>query len=164
MGKWIGALMMVVLFVGFGVRGIPGVHAQDAAAVPAPAAGAATLSKAVMETERFMKMFSDPLADKLKEAMALEPASPRDWRKVEDLAQSGAEIANLILIREGDEPEKTPEWKDMTKGMFEASVAMAEAAGRKDYAGTKAKYLGLVQACNTCHQKIDPDTLPVIEP
>lgn len=155
MWKWFAVLAVVALMAGLGAQGIQAVYAQDE---PAP-----TLSQPVMKTERFMKRFSDPLIDTLKEMLAQEPASPRDWRKIEDEAQSGAEIANLIAIRTGEEESK-PEWKEMTKGMFDASIALGDSAKKRDYADAKAKFEGLVQSCNTCHQKIDPDTLPVIEP
>ena len=110
-----------------------------------------------------MKKFADPLVENLKQLLAQEPATPRDWRKVEDEAGSGAEVAVLVGIRVG-EHESKPEWQEMTKAMYDASVALTASAAKKDYADTKAKYEGLVQSCNACHQKIDPDTLPVIEP
>lgn len=159
MRKWIVAIAVLAALAGAGAWNLSGVYAQEAAA---PAA-APVFPGPVMETERFMKKFADPLVENLKTLLAQEPATPRDWRKVEDEAGSGAEVAVLVGIRVG-EHESKPEWQEMTKAMYDASVALTASAAKKDYADTKAKYEALVQSCNACHQKIDPDTLPVIEP
>ena len=153
MSKWIAALMVGALVLGVCGYNLRAVYAQDAP----------TLSQPVMETGRFMKKFTDPLMESLHEKLAQEPTSPRDWRGVEDEASSGAEIANLVAIR-NDEDAQHPEWQDMTKVMFDASVALAASAKERDYAASKTNYEALVNSCNACHQKIDPETLPVIEP
>lgn len=153
MSKWIAVLMVVALILGLGGYELRAVYAQDTP----------TLSQPVMETGRFMKKFTDPLIESLHEKLAEEPASPREWRSLEDEASSGAEIANLIAIR-NDEDAQHAEWKEMTTVMFDASVALAASAKERDYAASKTNYEVLVNSCNGCHQKIDPETLPVIEP
>ncbi len=159
MWKWCIALTLLALAGGLMGQNLHAVYAQDTQEVQA----APALSQPVMKTERFMKKFADPLADTLHEMLANDPGSPREWRKVEDEASSGAEIANLIAIR-NDEDAQNPEWQELTKGMFDASIALAEAAKTRDFAATKMKYEALVASCNACHTKIDPETLPVIEP
>jgi cytochrome c556 len=153
MWKWIAALLLVVP-----IAGVCGVELRAAFAQDKP-----TLSQPVMETERFMKKFTDPLMENLHEALAVEPASPRDWRSLEDEAASGAEIANLVAIR-NDEDAQHAEWQDMTKVMYDAAVTLSESAKVRDYATSQTNYQALVESCNACHQKIDPETLPVIEP
>ncbi len=153
MWKWFAGLLMVALVVT-----VCGVEMRQAFAQEKPA-----LSQPVMETGRFMKKFADPLMENLHEAMAQEPASPRDWRNLEDEAGSGAEVANLIAIR-NDEYSQNPEWQNLTKAMFDASVALAESAKARDFAASQTNYTALVESCNKCHQVIDPETLPVIEP
>lgn len=153
MWKWFAVVLMVALMVT-----VCGVEMRQAFAQEKPA-----LSQPVMETGRFMKKFADPLMESLHEALAQEPASPRDWRSLEDEAGSGAEIANLIAIR-NDEYSQNPEWQNMTKAMFDASVALAESAKARDFAASQTNYNAVVESCNKCHQAIDPETLPVIEP
>lgn len=153
MSKWIAALMvgaLVAVVYGFGLRAV---EAQDKP----------TLSQPVMETGRFMKKFTDPLMESLHEKLATEPATPRDWRALEDEAASGAEVANLIAIRNDDDSQHA-EWQEMTKVMYDAAVVLSESAKARDFAASKTNYEALVQSCNACHQKIDPETLPVIEP
>lgn len=158
MMKWTSAIGLGVLAAVVGLVGIswvstetPRVEAAEAGITP------------VMNTERLMKVFADPIVATLKEAMKEAPATPKGWRVIQDQGDAAAEVANLTMLRQG-EHEDTPEWKQYALLMHQAGVALAEAAGKRDFAEVTAKYQGLVQSCNECHKKFEPDIAPEILP
>lgn len=158
MMKWtgaigLGALAAVVGLVGISWNWVEAPRAEAAEAAIAP----------VMNTDRLMKVFADPIALTLKEAMKEAPTTPKGWRIIQDQGDAAAEVANLTMLRQG-EHEDTPEWKQYALLMHQAGVALAEAAGKRDFAEVTAKYQGLVQSCNECHKKFEPDIAPEIIP
>jgi hypothetical protein len=156
--KWKGAICAGALAVSAGVGATAWVSGNTSR-VEAAETGIAP----VMNTERLMKVFADPIAVTLKEAMKEAPATPKGWRIIQDQGDAAAEVANLTMLRQG-EHEETPEWKQYALMMHQAGVALAEAAGKRDFAEVTAKYQGLVQSCNECHKKFEPDTAPEIIP
>ena len=170
------AVIAACALLAIGLVSTPWVYAQAPApapaATPAPAAAPAPAPAAapaaagivpIMKTERLMKVFADPITEKLKEATKEAPAAPKGWRVIQDQGEAAAEVANLTMMREG-EHENTPEWDQYAEKMKTAGLALADAAAKKDFADVQAKYQVLVQSCNECHKKYEPDTAPEILP
>lgn len=154
--KWM-AVFGACALLGAGIISTGLVFAQEAAA---PAAGPMA---PVMTTDRLMKVFADPVAETLKGAVKEAPATPKGWRVIQDQGEAAAEVAILTMLREG-EHENAPEWDQFAETMKKAGLALAESAGKKDFADVQAKYQALIQSCNECHKKFEPDTAPEILP
>lgn len=149
--KWFAFVCCCALFAA-GAVSTPWVFAQDAAPT-AP----------VMKTDRLMKVFADPIVETLKGAVKEAPTTPKGWRVIQDQGEATAEVAILTMMREG-EHENTPEWDQLADAMKKAGLALAEAAGKKDFADVQAKTTALIASCNECHKKFEPDTAPEILP
>ncbi|GMW03280.1 MAG: hypothetical protein AMXMBFR84_44140 [Candidatus Hydrogenedentota bacterium] len=116
---------------------------------------------AVLDAHQVMSLFVDPFFVKIQEGLAQEP-DRRGWRTVRESALASAESANLLFLyvpAEGGD-----DWKTMTVEMRVASYELYKTVKATDYEGSKAKYLTLVESCNKCHQRFEPETAPKIEP
>src|SRR5688572_14157681 len=79
----------------------------------APAGGESSANKAAQELPRpvldmhhLMELFSEPYFERLKEEMQTAPADDRGWKHLVERGQEGAEIANLVAIREVDDEHR----------------------------------------------------------
>ncbi|MDZ4860507.1 MAG: cytochrome c, partial [Candidatus Hydrogenedentes bacterium] len=88
---------------------------------------------------------------------------PKGWRVLQDQGMAAAEVAVLTMMREG-EHEATPEWDQLAEAMKKAGMALSDAAAKKDFPAVQAQVTAIIQSCNTCHQKFEPETAPEILP
>ena len=130
---------------------------------PEKSAPKAKLPQPVVNTHELMEIFNEDLHDTLKEKMAQEPKTAREWKLLKRQGYRAAEIANLVSMREAEGGDEKL-WQELSNEAQQAGINLAEAAKKKDWAATKTAYQGLIQNCNTCHQKTDPAHAPKIEP
>ncbi|MBX7258508.1 MAG: cytochrome c [Candidatus Hydrogenedentes bacterium] len=157
MRKSIRVLGMVVLAAVMSVAGgyaVSGVHAQDAA-VPQPALEPA------MKTGQMMEAFFEGVHESLSAEMKAEPQTPKGWKTIKSSASAFAELSNLVMIHKEYDDMKT--WYEMATVMKTTALDLAKAADEKNFAQATEKYKALVESCNACHKKFEPETGPVIE-
>jgi hypothetical protein len=147
---WIGAAL--VMAAGFAAWQAEGVRAEDGAIEP------------LVSGYELMEIFFEPYMEQLKESVAAEPDKRRGWQDIYKQALALGEASTLNLSRNDQDYMGTPEWKDLTLASRALTVEVAEAAKNQDFAAVTAKYQALVQSCNACHTKFEPDTAPVLEP
>lgn len=153
----------LAVLLGFGaavsaalVLGVSTLHAQDASA---PGEGVA-----VLDTYNLMELLFEPPFTKLKESMATEPADRRAWNAVKDQVGILAEVSNLVALRNELDYEKTEEWDQFAAKSRDAAIALLEPVKASDYAAAKEKYAALVESCNACHTRFEPEVAPKLEP
>lgn len=139
------------------VIGVSALHAQVAPA-------AAAQGVAVLDTYTLMELLFDPPQKKLKELMAAQPADRRAWNEVKDQVGVLAEVTNLIALRSELDYEKTDEWDQLAGKSQAAAIALLEPVKASDYAAAKEKYIALVESCNACHTRFEPEVAPKLEP
>ena len=129
----------------------------------AAANAAQKLPRPVLDMHHLMELFNEPYYERLKEEMQTQPADDRGWKHLVERGQEGAEIINLVAIREmGDEHKQV--WPELTRTAHEAALGLADAAKTKNWERTREAYVALVQNCNDCHQKLAPEEAPMLEP
>ncbi len=129
-----------------------------------PAAPAKSkLPKAVINTHELMEVFNENLHHDLKEKMAQEPKTARDWKLLKRQGYRAAEIANLVALREAEGGNEKL-WQELCGEAQQAGLNLAEAAKKQDWAASQKAYQGIIQNCNACHQKTEPEHAPKIEP
>ena len=118
---------------------------------------------ALVDTYEIMEMFFEPTFDSLKETVAKEPESRKDWKALYEGAYLLGEAHNLLYFRE-DDYAKEADWANMTTGARDQTVRMAEAVKAQDYAAIKSAWGAIVESCNSCHEKFAPDGPDKFEP
>lgn len=139
------------------VIGVSTMHAQDA-----PAASGEGV--AVLDTYTLMELLFAPPQEKLKELMATEPADRRAWNTVKDQVGMLAEVSNLVSLRDELDYEKTEEWDQLAAKSREAAVALLEPVKAADYSASMEKYIALIESCNACHTRFEPEVAPKLVP
>jgi hypothetical protein len=126
--------------------------AQQPGQLPAP----------ILEVKALMGLFNRPLFVSLKEKMAQPAANDRQWEDLANLGMQGAEIANLVAIRNVQQGREA--WLQGAGNLQRAGLALAEAAKTKQWNAAQQAYMGVIQSCNACHQARAPETAPQIRP
>ncbi|MFA6241646.1 MAG: hypothetical protein WC655_12000 [Candidatus Hydrogenedentales bacterium] len=147
---------LVAIAVAFSIAGgyaVSGVHAQEAAAQPA--------LEPVMKTGPMMEAFFEDIQKGLSAGMKAEPQDAKGWKAIKNHANSLAELANLVMIRKEYDDLKT--WYDFTTTMKTTALEVAKSAEEKNFAQATDRYKVLIESCNACHKKFEPETGPVIE-
>lgn len=119
--------------------------------------------KPVVDTYEVMDLLFDPVYHDLQEAMKEEPAERKGWKAIYDGAAASAELSNLLFFRDSAEYESTQEWEDLTIATRDAAVALRDSVRSMDWAEVSGKYAALIESCNACHTKFEPDVAPVLE-
>ena len=121
------------------------------------------LPRPILDMHHLMELFNEPYYERLKEEMQTQPKDDRGWKHLVERGQQGAEIINLVAIREmGDEHKQI--WPDLTRTAQKAALDFADAAKTKNWEQTREAYVGLVKNCNDCHEKLGGGHAPVLEP
>lgn len=152
---WRSGLMTIAVALSLAGGYMATVHAQDAAA-PQPAL------EPILNSHQLMEAFFEKVHESLSDTMKAEPQDARGWKTIRSGANSIAELSNLVLIRKEYDDLKT--WYDMTTAMKSIALELAKAAEEKNFATASDRYKALVESCNACHKKFEPETGPVIEP
>lgn len=111
-----------------------------------------------------MEILVDPNIESLKEAVATEPEKRRGWQAIYKSSLAIGELMTLNNIRNDEDYMSTPEWGEMNLATRGLAVEISEAAKGQDFAGVTAKYQAMIESCNACHTKFEPDTAPTVEP
>jgi hypothetical protein len=118
----------------------------------------------VVDTHKLMDLLFKAPQKELKELMAEEPTERRAWNKMRDTVSILAEVSNLVLLRDGLEYEKTEEWAELAVQSRDAAIAVLEPIQANDYPAAKEKYLVMIESCNACHTRFEPEVAPKLEP
>lgn len=99
----------------------------------------------------FMEYIAQPVYKDLKAALAEEPASRGDWKKIKGYSLILAETSSLVADRVPDDAteEQTKEWRKYAWEVREAGSGVYRARG--DYAAARASYEVMIDNCNACH-------------
>lgn len=130
-------------------------HAQDT-----PAAQGVP----VLDTYTLMELLFQPPQKKLQELMATEPADRRAWNEVKDQVSILAEVSNLVAMRNELDYEKTEEWDELAAKSRDAAIALLEPVKATDFGAAKEKYVALIESCNACHTRFEPEVAPKLVP
>jgi len=85
-------------------------------------AGKGKLPRPILSPHELMKLFNEPLYEHLQQAAGQKPADQQGWARLEELASQGAEIMNLVAIRE-DYAEHREKWLWLTREAQETAGA-----------------------------------------
>jgi hypothetical protein len=128
---------------------------------PAQFQASSKLPHAVVDTHELMEIFNKSLHKDLKEKMAKAPDTPRGWKLLGRDGYRAAEIANLIMLRKPEEHGEL--WVELTVQAQKVGVELGDAAKKQDWPAAQAAYKAIINNCNACHQKFEPDHAPKIE-
>lgn len=116
-----------------------------------PSAEQAVVTAVDDDMHHFMEYVFEPNYKRLKKAMADRPGQKQVWKQIKGDALTLAECANLLMLRA---PEENPgEWKKLSVAVREQGGWLYQAARKADYSQARVAYTGMLQRCNTCHQK-----------
>lgn len=123
----------------------PAAQAGDAAKA---AAGVEPVEKDMHE---FMEYVFEPTFQRLKPAMASEPADSKGWKVIKADGLILAEGGNLLLARQPE--EEADEWNRLATTVRKHGGELYAAGKKKDFSAAKSAYVAMVTSCNECHQK-----------
>ena len=118
----------------------------------------------LIDCYELMDILMDPAYEGLKDATEVEPTGRKGWRALYVYSYSLAELANLLFSRTDEDYMGTPEWNELAVEMRERCVAIAEAAKAKDFPAVQKNYELVIQNCNACHQKFEPEDATEVKP
>ncbi len=99
----------------------------------------------------FMEYVFQPTYQRLKAAMAAEPADKNGWKPIKADSLILAEGGNLLLFRTPAEDGK--DWNDYSIAVRVAGGELYRAAQARDYQQAKTSYTAMLDQCNACHQQ-----------
>ena len=150
--------VLSAMLIGLGL--LAAASAQNEKPQPKPSA---KLPQPVIDAHELMEIFSEPLYEDLKKKMAEQPENDRAWKLLAREGYRAAEVANLIAMREQAE-EHAKIWEKESADARQGGINLADAAKKKDWPAVQTAYKTIIQSCNSCHQQVDPDHAPKIEP
>jgi Cytochrome C' len=106
----------------------------------------------VAETKLLMDGLAKANFDGLDRLLREKPATAEQWGFARGQALIVAETGNLLLMRPPKTRAAADLWMKRATELRESAVALAKAAGEKDYAGSRAGLAALANACNRCHE------------
>lgn len=118
----------------------------------------------VMETKELMKIMMDPLWEDLRDEVAEEPTTRRDWRFMYITVFSLAETQNLLFSREGADYSGTDEWNSLSGEALAATIDLCESVRDKDFELILKNKDRVMNSCNKCHERFEAEEAPKIEP
>lgn len=121
----------------------------------------------ILDTGEVMKLLMDPIYENLKDAVENPPQKRAEWRSLYVTSYTLAETHNLLYSRTDHGYMLDPEWRDLVTGARAVATALGESVkNRDDYEVIKSRYMALVESCNSCHRRYDPDEedAPKIDP
>ena len=113
-----------------------------------------------LNTFSLMDYLFDPPFAVLEEVMESEPEDRRGWRDIRRSSETLAEVTNLLYIRDDLDYADTDEWKEAVAEMRTAADALAESTRTQDFEIARESFIALVQSCNACHDRFEPDMAP----
>lgn len=111
----------------------------------------------VMQNNVLMKLLIDPYYVELRRQVQVEPEKLAEWRSLYFATARVGESLNLLFFREGKDYMESDEWRQMTAESRDAAVAVGEAAARREFALVQTRYEKLIESCNDCHRRFEPD-------
>ena len=111
-----------------------------------------------------MKLLFDPSYLQLKESIQQKPAKREDWRAIYAAAYRLSEVTNLLLFREGKDYMQTEQWEQLSLQSRNAAVAVGDAVKKLNYEAIRQEYSKLIDTCNQCHRKFEPEDPTEVEP
>ncbi len=120
--------------------------------------------KQIVKTEELMKLLFDPSYLQLKESIQQKPAKREDWRAIYAAAYRLSEVTNLLLFREGKDYMQTEQWEQLSLQSRNAAVAVGDAVKKLNYEAIRQEYSKLIDTCNQCHRKFEPEDPTEVEP
>lgn len=126
-------------------------------AAAAPQQPATTGPKQIIKNEELMKLLFDPYYVDLRKAILEEPEGRAGWRQAYIAIFRLSEVTNLLYSREGKDYMGTDEWNEMATHSRDAAEAVGAAVLKLDYERVRKCYERLIQTCNDCHQKFEPE-------
>ncbi|KAA5541427.1 cytochrome c [Roseiconus nitratireducens] len=113
------------------------------------------------DMHEYMEYVNQPAFQRLKPAMASEPAGNQAWKTIKSESLVLAESGNLLLIRKPE--DDADDWQKHSVQTRDAAAELYRAAKSKDYGAARKHYESMVQHCNACHQQFaggDPQLKP----
>ena len=106
---------------------------------------------AIDNMHHFMEYIAQPAYKNLKEAIAEEPASRREWKQIKSYALTLAETSALVADRvpEDATEEQIKEWRKYAWNVRETGRLVYRST--RDYAKARENYELMIDNCNQCH-------------
>ncbi len=120
----------------------------DVQAAP-PAAAKVQLQPVEPDMHEFMEYVFQPTYQRLKAAMAAEPADNSTWKTIKADSLILAEGGNLLLARPPESDVDT--WNGQSIAVRTAGGELYQAAKKKDYQAALQHYKTMLTKCNACH-------------
>jgi len=117
----------------------------------------------VIKNREVMKLFFDPYYVDLRRAAREEPQGRSDWRSLYVAAFRLSEVSNLLYFRSDKPYMNSAEWRRMATETRDRAAAVGQAVTKLDYPLVKKRYVHLIESCNACHEKFEPDKPTKIE-
>lgn len=118
---------------------------------PQPASKFKPSLQPVAETRLIMEGLANANFRGLEKLLKQEPAGVDAWTFARGQALLIAETGNLLMMRP-PKGEAQGIWFDRATNLRSTATQLAAAASAKDYVKTKALFMTLGKACNSCHQ------------
>lgn len=119
----------------------------------------------LIDNYEIMEILMDPVYEKLKDSVSIEPTRRKDWRAIYLSAYTLGEQANLLFSRNDEDYMTTPEWDALTVEMRQLCADIGTAVKAKDYPAIKKSYEALIANCNACHVKFEgEEDATIVEP
>lgn len=140
--------LAAVLVAGWGIVQLSQPETVSARAAVKVAAAPVPVEEDMHE---FMEYVFEPTFQRLKAAMAQEPADGKGWKPIKAESLVLAEGGNLTLLR-GPSEEKAA-WDELCVQVREHGKALYTAGRKRDFAAARESYVAMVKSCNACHMK-----------
>lgn len=120
--------------------------------------------KQVLKNNELMKFVLDPYYTELRRLVQEEPQNRQEWQSLYYAVGRLTEATNLLYFREGKPYMQSPEWQTLVAESRTAGEALSAAVLKRDFLSVTAGYHTLIQSCNNCHQKFEPNKPTAVNP
>jgi hypothetical protein len=145
-GRWFIAIACVLALVVTLAQ-----STQHPAVLGDDAASSAAAEPVEPDMHEFMEYAFEPTFQRLKPAMAAEPADAKGWKVIKADGLILAEGGNLLLARVPD--ENAADWTRLSLAVRTHGGALYAAGKKRDFAAAKTAYTTMIENCNACHTK-----------
>jgi hypothetical protein len=112
---------------------------------------AATVEPVEKDMHEFMEYVFEPTFQRLKPAMAEQPADNAGWKVIKADGLILAEGGNLLLSRQPEEHADV--WVQLATLVRKHGGELYAAGKKKDFAAARTAYTAMIQRCNECHER-----------
>ncbi|MBM4071883.1 MAG: cytochrome c [Planctomycetes bacterium] len=105
----------------------------------------------IAETKLLMEGLAHANFRGLERHLKQKPTEDQAWTFARGQALLLAETANLLMLRP-PRNEGESAWFERAMDLRSTAARLAQAAGKRDYAASRAGFVDVANACNRCHQ------------